>query len=251
MNTPLRDLAAAALLVLAAAAPALLPAAQAEGHGPSAVRTAALSPGELRTLLATLPTGDPARGERLHGEQFCASCHGAKGVAPTPNWPHVAGQRAAYTVKMLVDYQRGIRAEGERAALMHAVTRDMPAQDMADLAAWYATLPLPHETETPRPKTTVAAADVQQLVRKGDPSRLITPCASCHGVQGQGGTGDGKASPALAGQNPQYFVRTMQQFHGDVRSNDPKRGMRAFAGRLSTAEVEALATYYADLTAVR
>jgi cytochrome c553 len=251
MNTPLRDLAAAALLVLAAAAPALLPAAQAEAHGQSKPAPAALSPGELRTLLATLPTGDPARGERLHTEQFCASCHGAKGVAPTPNWPHVAGQRAAYTVKMLVDYQRGIRAEGERAALMHAVTRDMPAQDMADLAAWYATLPLPHEAETPRPKTTVAAADVQQLVRKGDPTRLITPCASCHGAQGQGGTGDGKASPALAGQNPQYFVRTMQQFHGDVRTNDPKRGMRAFAQRLSDAEVAALASYYADLTLAR
>lgn len=71
------------------------------------------------------------------------------------------------------------------------------------------------------------------------------------GAKGQGGTGDGKASPALAGQNPQYFVRTMQQFHGEVRTNDAKRGMRAFAGRLSTAEVEALATYYADLPASR
>ncbi|RVT52256.1 c-type cytochrome [Rubrivivax albus] len=255
MNTPLRDLAAAALLVLAAAVPALLPAAhaemQAEAHGQRQPAPAALSPGELRTLLATMPAGEPARGERLHAEQFCASCHGAKGVAPTPNWPHVAGQRAAYTFKMLVDYQRGIRAEVERAALMHAVTRDMAAQDMADLAAWYATLPLPHEAETPRPKTTVAAAAVQRLVRKGDPSRLITPCASCHGARGQGGTGDGKASPALAGQNPRYLVRTLQQYHGDVRTNDPKRGMRAFAQRLSSAEVDALASYYADLTAAR
>ena len=251
MNTPLRDLAAAAVLVLAAAASALLPVARAAEHGQPAPAPAAMTPGELRTLLAGMPAGDPVRGERLHSAQFCASCHGAKGVAPTPNWPHVAGQRAAYTVKMLVDYQRGVRAEGERAALMHDVTRDMPAQDMADIAAWYATLPLPHEAETPRPKSTVSASDVLHLVRKGDPSRLITPCASCHGAKGQGGTGDGKASPALAGQNPQYFVRTMQQFHGEVRTNDAKRGMRAFAGRLSTAEVEALATYYADLPAAR
>lgn len=251
MNIPLRDLAAAALLVLAAAAPALLPAAHAQAHGQRTPATAAMTTGELRTLLAGMPAGDPARGERLHSEQFCASCHGAKGVAPTPNWPHVAGQRAAYTVKMLVDYQRGIRAEGERAALMHEVTRDMPAQDMADIAAWYATLPLPQESATPRPKASVAEADVLHLVRKGDPSRLITPCASCHGAKGQGGTGDGKASPALAGQNPQYFVRTMQQFHGGVRSNDPQRGMRAFAQRLSDAEIAALARYYADLALAR
>ena len=46
-------------------------------------------------------------------------------------------------------------------------------------------------------------------------------------------------------------MRTLQQYHGDVRTNDPKRGMRAFEQRLSSAEVDALASYYADLTAAR
>jgi len=254
MNPLLRTLAAAVVLVVVAAAPAALLAAPAalavapgapSTHGAPAARPPALQPGELRVLLAGMPRGDAARGQRLHAQQFCASCHGAQGVAPTPNWPHVAGQRADYTYKMLVDYQRGIRQEGERARLMHDVTRDMAPQDMADIAAWYATLPLPVEPLTPRPAATVPVA---QLVRHGDPARLITPCASCHGVQGQGGR---PGSPALAGQNPQYFVRTLQQYHGGQRDNDPKRGMRAFAQRLTAAEVDALATHYADLTAPR
>ena len=240
MSAAARLLVLSVALVAVAAAPAVL-AAEALAPAPKPALTTA----EVRQLLATMPAGDAARGERVHQQLFCASCHGATGVAPTPNWPHVAGQRAAYTYKMLVDYQRGIRAEGERARLMHDIAQLMTPQEMADVAAWYATLPLPREAETPRP---AAAVDVAALVRRGDPARLITPCASCHGVRGQGGVHE---TPALAGQNPQYFVRTMHQYHGGVRANDAKRGMRAFASRLTPAEIDALAAYYADLPAAR
>lgn len=264
MNTrwrpPVRDFVLAVALVLAAALPAMLRAAPAaatpaataaphpspsDAHGTPAARPAALSPGELRRLLAEMPAGDARRGEQLHRAQFCASCHGAAGVAPTPNWPHVAGQRAAYTYKTLVDYQRGIRAEGERAALMRDAVHGMTPQDMADIAAWYARLPLPREAETPRLASPAATqAGVQTLVRHGDPARLITPCASCHGARGQGGV---NGTPALAGQNPQYFVRTLDAYHGGLRANDAQRGMRTFAARLSSQEMRALAAYYADL----
>lgn len=233
------------LLLVAAAVLASPSHATDTAHGLSTTTPSAMSPGELRALLAARPAGDAVRGKALHQSQFCASCHGAEGVAPTANWPHVAGQRADYTYKMLVDYQRGIRDEGERARLMHDVTRGLSPQDMADLSAWYAALPAPVETLNRRPAVTVS---VEQLVRKGDAARLITPCASCHGVQGQGGR---PGSPALAGQNPQYFVRTLQQYHGGQRDNDPKRGMRAFAQGLTPAEITALATYYADLPVKR
>lgn len=239
-SAALRDLALASLLVLAAALPASLRAAE---HGVAAPRPAALSTTELRALLAAMPRGDAARGQQLHQQQFCASCHGNEGVAPTPNWPHVAGQPVAYTYKLLVDYQRGIRAEGERASLMHSVAQAMTPQQMADIAAWYATLSLPREAETPRPEP-ATAVNAEQLARRGDPARLLTACASCHGVRGQGSA---KAVPALAGQNPQYFLRTLQHYHGGQRSNDAQRGMRAFAGKLSADEAAALARYYADL----
>lgn len=246
----LRDLALAAAAVLLAALPPLLHAAPdthaTAGHA-AATRPSAMSPPELRQLLTTLPAGNAARGQQLHTQQFCAACHGAAGVAPTPNWPHLAGQRAAYTVKQLVDYQRGIRAEHERAALMTDIARTMTLQDMADLAAWYASVPAPQEAETPRPAASAATqAGALRLVRHGDAARLITPCASCHGARGQGGVNE---TPALAGQNPQYFVRTMQLYHGQQRANDTRRGMRSFAGKLSAEELAALATYYADLPA--
>jgi cytochrome c553 len=113
------------------------------------------------------------------------------------------------------------------------------------VGAYYAVQKAPLGDGTPRP---VAKINPEQLVRKGDPSRLITPCASCHSTRGQGGKFE---APALAGQNPLYFVRTLLDYQTGHRSNDAAQAMRAFAKRLSRDEIEALATYYADLPAAK
>lgn len=204
------------------------------------------TPATLRQALAQLPAGEAARGEKVHVQFMCASCHGERGVAPTLNWPHLAGQKAAYTAKMMLDYQSGLRREGRRAELMHDIAVMLTPQQIADVSAYYAVQPLPKETHSPRPQGQTGAKDMdaRQLVRKGDPARLVTPCASCHGVVGQGGN---REAPALAGQNPLYFVRTMLDYQSGVRHNDSARGMRVFARRLTRGEIEALARYYADL----
>lgn len=212
------------------------------------IAPSAWTPNSLRQALSILPNGDPGRGEIVHKQFFCASCHGAKGVAPTQNWPHLAGQKAAYTAKMLLDYQSGLRSDGKRASLMQDVAVMLSPQQVADVSAFYAGQSAPLHEGTPRPATTRSTKDfsAEQLVRHGDPARLITPCASCHGVLGQGGIRD---AAALAGQNPLYFVRTMLDFQSGVRINDSAKGMSIFAKKLSRAEIESLATYYADLPA--
>ncbi len=214
-------------------------AAPAAAGAPKAAE--AWTPASLRAALAALPKGDAERGKTLNQSLFCASCHGNEGVAPTQNWPHLAGQRAAYTAKMLLDYQRSLRRENQGAALMHDVAVMLTPQQIADLAAYYERLPAPREDGTPRPKK---ALDPETLVRKGDPSRLITPCASCHGTRAQGGKFE---AAALAGQNPKYLLRTLLDYQSGVRNSDAARGMREFATRLTREEMEALATYYADL----
>ena len=254
-------LAAAARLLGAVALTALLSAptwatepatpsakkiAQASSGHAHATAAPAWTPASLRTALAALPRGDAAAGQKVHDQLFCASCHGDAGVAPTQNWPHLAGQRAAYTAKMMLDYQNKRRLEGKRAELMHDIAVMMSPQQVADVAAFYASLPAPRADGTPRPQPVAAAQDVpaETLVRHGDKSRLLTPCASCHGVVGQGGKLE---ASALAGQNPQYFVRTLLDYQSGVRHNDSAKGMAAFAKKLSRSEIEALATYYADL----
>jgi cytochrome c553 len=218
-------------------------------HSAGAAQPApAWTPSTLRQTLGSLPTGDAAQGLKVHEQLFCASCHGAKGVAPTQNWPHLAGQKSAYTAKMLLDYQSGLRREGKRAELMHDIAVMMTPQQIADVSAFYAVQAFPQNDGTPRPAPQKAAKDFDaaQLIRKGDPARLLTPCASCHGVAGQGGN---REASALAGQNPLYFVRTLLDYQSGLRANDSAKGMSTFAKKLTRTEIEALATYYADLPA--
>lgn len=207
----------------------------------AAAAAKAWTPATLRNALNTLPAGNAERGRVVHQQMFCASCHGENGQAPTQNWPHLAGQKAAYTAKMLLDYQSRLRLESKRAELMHDIAVMMTPQQIADVSSFYAALPFPREDGTPRP---AAIADAERLVRQGDPSRLITPCASCHGVAGQGGKLE---AAAIAGQNPLYFTRTLLDYQSGQRANDAAKGMRAFAKRLTRDEIEALARYYADL----
>jgi len=236
-------------LVCAALGPAR--ASEAAAHG-TAAATSALTAAELRQRLAAMPAGDVERGEQLYTQQFCASCHGVDGRAPSLNWPSIAGQRVEYGYKLLQDYRQGRRHEGERAAVMRDAVTGLSDRDLADLATFTAQL-----RDVAQPALAIATAarhsgathpvPVEDLVRHGDPSRLLTACASCHGARGEGGD---RAQPALAGQNPAYLVRTLLDYQSGKRANDPARSMRHFAAKLSREEIDALARYYASLPPV-
>jgi len=218
------------------------------GAAANPVANAARSPsvGEVRATLANMPKGDVQRGRALHQSLMCASCHGDRGTAPSRNWSSLAGQRAAYTYKSLLDYQRNGRHEDARATLMHVVVQGMSRQDMADVARYYASLPA--QAAAARQLGATARKHAEQLVRHGDPARLITPCASCHGAAGLGGINE---TPALAGQTLGSFVNTMRDYRNGRRITDANQGMRQFAQRLTLGEIEDLAVYYAGLPSKR
>lgn len=200
----------------------------------------AWSPRTLHQTLAQMPAGNAERGARLHEELFCASCHGAAGVSPSRNYPSLAGQRVEYTYKMLLDYRDARRNEHTgQAKVMHEIVQLLDEQGMADVAAFYAAQPLPPGTLSGE-----QLQSVERLVRKGDAKRLLTPCASCHGANGEGGKNE---TPALAGQVPEYFIRTMHAYKRGARDNDLNEGMSQFAGELSDEEIQQLAAYYAAM----
>lgn len=79
--------------------------------------------------------GDPARGLELSVD--CADCHGEDGKGDEDN-PPVAGLDPAKHVDLLKGYKSGeIPDEDE---MMVDYVADLNEQDMADLAAYYATL---------------------------------------------------------------------------------------------------------------
>ena len=87
--------------------------------------------------LAAAPSpalADPAAGRTK--AQMCTPCHGANGLAVTPNTPHLAGQPEPYLVDQLRAYRSGKRAH----EVMAVVAKPLTDADIADLAAWFASL---------------------------------------------------------------------------------------------------------------
>lgn len=213
-------------------------------HGHAVTQVQPWTQSQWNITLAELPMGNAREGEKLHREALCMTCHGAQGIAPSRNAPSLAGNTPEYTVKTLLDYQSGLRNEGDgKSAVMQAAAHALSLQDMTNLGAYYAEQTIPSNAAAVLASQPEQATQVERLVRKGDARRMITPCASCHGVHGEGN----QITPALAGQTPHYFVRTMQAYKNGHRFNDINAGMSQFTHDLTDAEIDALAQYYASL----
>lgn len=67
----------------------------------------------------------------------CAACHGAAGVSVAENIPNLAAQRASYIEAQLKALKEGTRKN----SIMSAIAAQLSAEDMANVAAYFATLP--------------------------------------------------------------------------------------------------------------
>lgn len=189
-----------------------------------------------------MPEGDVVRGEKIAKEGYCYSCHGVKGKNPTQATPSLAGQKAVYTYKMLKDYQTGRFIIDHKSDVMVNLVKIYNDQDLSDMAAYFAAQELPYAQYIE--KEVDIAPEIVRLVSKGNTSRMIIPCASCHGAHGEGGM---NATPALTGMSPRMFVRHMEAYRDGTRHNDVMSGMAQFAKDLTDEEIQALADYYAQL----
>lgn len=66
----------------------------------------------------------------------CTVCHGPLGLSMAPNAPHLAGQPEIYLAEQLRNYRSGRRSH----EVMSVVAKPLSDADIADLAAWYASM---------------------------------------------------------------------------------------------------------------
>ena len=78
--------------------------------------------------------GDVAAGKAR--SMSCAGCHGANGISNSPMWPNLAGQKEAYLASQLQMFRDGRRAN----AMMSPMAKGLSDADIANLAAYYASL---------------------------------------------------------------------------------------------------------------
>ena len=200
-------------------------------------------------LLAVLLCGGPALAQEGGPDPFtggsaeagagkaaaCAACHGPGGNSVNPEWPKLAGQHASY-----VYYQLQVLKSGERKApLMNPQAAPLSDQDMKDLAAYFA---------AQKPQPGVASPDAvktaEKLYRAGDAARGLPACASCHGPKGNGNAG--AVYPRIGGQHAKYAGNILRIFRGMAGQAIPHPRlvmMSTVAGKLTDAEIDALASY--------
>jgi cytochrome c553 len=95
-------------------------------------RSALVAAGVL--LAGAAAAADPQAGRAKAAA--CAICHGQAGVSTQPNAPHLAGQPAIYLEEQLKSYRSGQRRHEQ----MNVVAKPLSDTDIADLAAWFASI---------------------------------------------------------------------------------------------------------------
>ena len=192
------------------------------------------------TGVALAQQGDPEAGKNK--SQVCAACHGPQGQSPTDMYPHLAGQHEKYLFKQLMDFKAAAESGGEEGrnnAIMMGQVASLSQQDMADLAAFYASQDEP-KGDTPE-ELIASGAD---LYRRGNPESMVPSCAGCHGPKGNG---MGLAAfPDISGQYPAYIKSQLKMFRSGERANDPNGMMRK--EKMTDEEIELMAEYLHDFT---
>jgi cytochrome c553 len=71
---------------------------------------------------------------RPKASEVCLACHGTNGVGITADYPTISGQHRDYLQRALTDYKKG----GRKNAIMAGMAATLTAEDIEQLAAYYA-----------------------------------------------------------------------------------------------------------------
>jgi len=183
---------------------------------------------------------DAAKGQEIVSK-VCVACHGADGNSPSPVNPKLAGQIPEYLEKQLLNFKPGANGKAERAnPVMAGFAAMLSADDVRNVAAYFGSQK--SKPGAAKNKDTIQLG--QKIWRGGDVARGIPACASCHGASGGGVP---VQYPRLAGQHAEYTEAQLRSFRAGERANDAAKMMRTIAGKMSDAEIKAVADYAAGL----
>jgi cytochrome c553 len=184
-----------------------------------------------------------AKGQALAG--VCAGCHGADGYSTAPSQPSLAGMSWQYTARQLKHFKTGQRDN----AIMKGFAANLSDADMKALGVYYA-------AQKPRSvgaKDLALAKTAETLYRAGDATRSIPACAGCHSPSGAGIPAQ---YPRIGGQHAEYALAQLTAYKTGTRGKATKEDanasgkiMMTIAGKLTDAEIKALAEYTSGLKA--
>ena len=138
--------------------------------------------------------------------------------------PSLIGQDPKYLAAAIASYKNGKRKDD----MMKSMVDSLNDSDIKSLALYFA-FQRPARAKTPA---------------KGDKQAGKKAAAECVGCHGEHGVSGNPATPSLAGQDAEYFVKSLHAYKSGARS-DP--AMSGIAGGLDDSAMKNLAAYYASL----
>jgi cytochrome c553 len=162
--------------------------------------------------------GDPAEGRKV--ANMCRTCHGMDGYAQIPIAPHIGGEPEEYLEAQLMAFKTGAREH----EMMSLVAASLTAQQISDVAAWYA--------------SHMATATLPDGVTEEDAPEA---CVSCHGADGISVLPD---APNLAGEVNIYIDTQLKAFRLGKRKHEI---MSEIAAGMTDEEIRAVADWYSKV----
>ncbi|WP_185500324.1 MULTISPECIES: c-type cytochrome [unclassified Burkholderia] len=205
---------------------------------PLLLAAAALLAGNARADDVALGKTIATRGTTT-GVAACIGCHGAQGEGnAAAGFPRLAGTHAAYLSAQLAAFADGSRQN----PVMQPLAKLLSPRDRDAVSAYFASLPVPPAIAASDAASIDPANTGAWLATRGRWSQGLPACAQCHGA---GGLGVGTAFPPLAGQPAAYIASQLNGWKRGTRAPGPMALMPMIAGKLSDADIDAVAAYYA------
>lgn len=195
----------------------------------------ALAAASAEDLAERIGVGDPAVGASKARAAGCLACHGSSNASTSI--PRLDGQLAGYTLAQIERFKAGQRSHPQiaRDAGTPSVT------DAEDIAAWFA-------SSAPMGGSGAAAStDVTHLFEKGDRSRDVIACVSCHGVNGSGAISGSDSTPTIGGQSADYLRARLRTWRAGPQNGAPISVMNLITKALGDAEIDALSAWLSQL----
>jgi cytochrome c553 len=156
-------------------------------------------------------------------------------------FPKLAGQHATYLVQQLQSFKSGARQD----PMMGAIAMTLTDEDMTNIANYYSDQKITAETLAEEEdadelkQRDALIAQGADLYRNGDIKREVSACIACHGPYGDGNKP--ASFPSLKSQHSDYLVKSLNDFKSGKRSNNNLNMMHMIAGKMSDAEIKAVA----------
>jgi len=171
----------------------------------------------------------------------CTACHGVQGEGSPGSgfFPRLAGKPAGYLARQLADFQSGLR----KYAPMQYTVRGLDPAYLREIAGYFAAQEAPFARSKLPALPAATLQRGEQLVSAGDPARGVPACERCHGSQLTGVEPD---IPGLVGLPYDYISAQLGAWRTHTRATVAPDCMAEVAGRLSAADITAVAAWLAS-----